>query len=143
MRMRFGSALAVVALTAALPACGPGGYYGTVVDRHISMLKGDSVEDRANAAWSLGELGARANPAVPALIEAMSDVEPEVRAQAAGALGSIGKGAVSSLTILSKALEDTDAEVRASAASWRSRLGQKPYLLCGARWMLPENCPNR
>src|SRR5262249_17751520 len=59
----------------------------------IKLLKNKDAKTRANAAEDLGQVGAirarDAEPALPALKEALRDKEPNVRRAAAVALGKI------------------------------------------------------
>ena len=71
---------------------------------------------RIAAADELGEMGAEASAAVPALAEALADVHPGVRQAAARALGRVGEGARSSVTSLEGALDDKELIVQLAAA---------------------------
>lgn len=79
------------------------------------LMAGD-LETRIAAAMALRELGAIAEPAVPELIEALSDASVGVRKSAAGALGGIGEGAASAVPALAALLEDPHRFVRSWAA---------------------------
>ena len=71
----------------------------------IPILKEEeNYEVRSAAAYALGEMGAAAVPAVPALIEALEDEESLVRTVTAEALGKIGPGAVEAVPALAKAM---------------------------------------
>ena len=56
----------------------------------MDLLGSDSVLDRRAAAWGLRELGAVAEEAVPALLEALEDGDEQVGDLAAQALDAIG-----------------------------------------------------
>ena len=74
---------------------------------------------RAWACLSLAEAGPAAEEAVPALVAALQDTEPNVRAAAGLALGRVGPAAVAQLV---KALDNVDARVRGGAPTrWRHR----------------------
>jgi HEAT repeat protein len=53
------------------------------------LLKDRDERVRQSAAWALGEIGAAAKPAVPALIEALKDEDRDVQFRAAEALKRI------------------------------------------------------
>lgn len=82
-----------------------------------TQLRDPNVETRLAAARSLGEMKADAAPAVPALIEAMQDVDVEMRRLCCQALGEIGKSPIGdSVAALAKQLESTEWTVRLAAA---------------------------
>src|SRR5207302_3780997 len=74
---------------------------------------------RQNAAWAIGQLGAKSGvPALPKLRSLLNDPDPLVRRDAAGALrefGASAQPAVSSLLACFKS--DKDLEVRRSAVN--------------------------
>jgi HEAT repeat protein len=80
------------------------------------LTAGDAVS-RRRAVGALGDLGADAVPAVPALAQALVDENPFVRQEAAEALGGIGPGAAAAVPALIEALDDPDPGVRKSAAA--------------------------
>lgn len=80
--------------------------------------------ERRKAAESLGQLGASAYPAVPALIEALADADAGVRRAAAQALGRMGPQADAAIPALTAALADPDTGVRESAAQALAALGE-------------------
>jgi hypothetical protein len=80
--------------------------------------------ERRKAADSLGQLGAAAYPAVPALIEALSDADAGVRRSAAQALGRMGPQADAAVPALTAALADPNPGVRESAAQALTALGK-------------------
>jgi HEAT repeats len=80
------------------------------------------------AQWGLPETSADAlsrigEPAVPALVGALSDPEVNVRVQAARALARIGPPAKAAVLALTKALDDPDAGVRQNAARALGQIG--------------------
>jgi HEAT repeat protein len=87
------------------------------INRLIADLKLPDAEDRATAARVLGQIGARAREATPALVAALKDWDGDVRGSAATALGSIGLVAKGVVHALLSSLEDQDARVRSSAAT--------------------------
>ena len=80
--------------------------------------------ERRKAADSLGQLGAAAYPAVPALIKALSDADAGVRRSAAQALGRMGPQADAAVPALTAALADPNPGVRESAAQALTTLGK-------------------
>ncbi len=59
------------------------------VERLIEQLKDEDEQVRLHAAWTLGEIGPAAAPAVEALIETLKDENAIVRRNAAEALRNI------------------------------------------------------
>jgi hypothetical protein len=86
------------------------------VGKQTEQLRAKDAADRRRAATALGELGAAASPAVPALAEALADEDATVRQAAAAALGRIGPEASAAAPVLTLALGDPDAGVREQAA---------------------------
>ena len=71
---------------------------------------------RAEAAWSLGDVGHEARDAVPALVEASTDPAVEVRVAAVSAMERIAAFANLAVPALIAALNDSQPEVRYAAA---------------------------
>lgn len=71
---------------------------------------------RAEAAWSLGDIGHEARDAVPALVEASTDPAVEVRIAAVSAMERIAAFANLAVPALIAALNDSQPEVRYAAA---------------------------
>jgi HEAT repeat protein len=67
------------------------------------MLGDAEISVRVTAAMALGNMGAAAQEAVPALIRALKDQDSQVRNWAATALGSIGPAAESAVPALKRA----------------------------------------
>jgi HEAT repeat protein len=88
------------------------------VARLARKLKGKTG---ALAAMELAEMGARAEPAVPRLINALQNHDEDLRLNAALALGKIGKGSVASLTPL---LSSKDSNVRYYALAALAWIGK-------------------
>jgi HEAT repeat protein len=76
---------------------------------------------REHAADTLGRLGARAAPAVPALIDALNDVDGDIRVAAAEALGRIG--AEPAIPALVEAIGERHEAVRVAAIEALERFG--------------------
>jgi hypothetical protein len=75
------------------------------------------AEARAAAAWSLGQMGAQAAPALGELTAALSDTDPVVRGLAAVALRNLGVAARPALAALIAKLQDPETAVRMMAAN--------------------------
>lgn len=98
----------------------------------IQLLKSDNARERYHAARSLGQLGAKAAPAIKPLVAALNDFAnpkkwafpndfgPRVRDAVSKALKRIGKQAVGAL---SEALSDKDDGIRQRAAITLGDLG--------------------
>jgi HEAT repeat protein len=82
-------------------------------------LSSSKRQARVRAARALGKIGAAAQPAVPALIDALADADPSVGFYSEGPLLAVGPGAVDGLIA---ALRDQRADVRAHAARILGRL---------------------
>jgi len=77
------------------------------IPRYIKQLSSKNIRKRTNAAIDLEQLGQDAEPAVPALINALeTDKEPEVRGCAASALAAIGPVNDDVIIALLAALDD-------------------------------------
>jgi HEAT repeat protein len=96
-------------------------------------LKTGDDATRAAAALALGEKGAEARDAVPALTEALRDEYELVRERAAEALGQIGPPAKAAVPALSMALKDAVADVREAAADALQRIGPRDSTKTGRR----------
>jgi len=81
-----------------------------VVSALAGLLGGKDRKLRVSAAAALGEMGAAAKPAVPALVKALvrdpADRRNEVPRAALAALGEIGPGAAAAVPALIKLVED-------------------------------------
>jgi len=86
----------------------------------IEQLKDEEVGRRMQAADGLGDLGAAAKSAVPALIGALNDEDILVRRDASYALGSIGPDA---LPALIEALKSPHENVRRGSVHALGRMG--------------------
>ncbi|MBD0337594.1 MAG: HEAT repeat domain-containing protein, partial [Cyanobacteria bacterium Co-bin13] len=87
----------------------------------LTALEHPDWQQRAAAAYLLGQLGAEAELAVPALASVLADDHPAVRFTATRALGQIGS--VEAVNALPKALEDEDESVRANGILALFQLG--------------------
>jgi len=88
----------------------------------IRDLKGGDENTRAEAAESLGELGADGKPALPALLSALGDEGERVRQNVLRAIIAIGPDE-NTIQPLTNSLKDSDNEVRALSASALGQLG--------------------
>ena len=81
-----------------------------VMELELSMLR--ELEASSRATEAIVSIGA---PAVPTLIQYLSDSSPEVRRWAATALGRIGPEAFEALESLRQAMRDSDVDVATAA----------------------------
>jgi HEAT repeat protein len=96
------------------------------VDALVKQLKDPSADVRRAAAKSLGEMGADAMPAVPALIKALKDDKDMfVRRFSAQSLGELGPDAKSAIKELTNAMKDPKKEVAEAATSALSKMGDE------------------
>ncbi len=117
----------IVLLTAAVPAV-----HAQDIHQLVQDLSSSSSEKRMNAASTLGELGANAAPAVPALTSALRDDDAYVRNFAASALGLVGPAAGPAVPELIRALHDADESVVQAAQRALGGIGP------GAKAAVPE-----
>jgi HEAT repeat protein len=97
---------------------------GADVGDLIKQLQDGDNEARRAAAKALGEGGAEAKAAVPALTRALQrDKDLFVRRFSARALGDIGPDAKSAIPALTAALNDSKQEVQIAAAGALGKLG--------------------
>jgi HEAT repeat protein len=128
MRLTFlvaGLALLVVGLAfwyfrftanPSLPGMDRGDLLPEATSRHIAGLQSGLAEDRKRAARSLWQIGDQAKEAVPALLAAVKDPDPEVRCEVLQALGSTSQGDQAAIPALVEALTDSTPEARAASA---------------------------
>ena len=91
-----------------------------------SLVKalGDNNENvRANAALTLGRIGASTTAVVPGLTAVLKDESDRVRENAAGALGAIGPEAAQAVEALLVCLSDREPYVNGKSAEALSRIG--------------------
>ncbi len=93
------------------------------VNELVKQLKSRDEEQRRVAARSLGEMGADAKSAVPALAAALKDDDLFVRRFAAHSLGEVGPDAKSAVPALKAALGDAKKEVASAAAESLAKVG--------------------
>jgi HEAT repeat protein len=93
------------------------------IDDHILSFK--NPQQRAAAIDYLATVG---QPAVPALIKALQDRDPQVRAAAATTLGKIGPAASAAAIALMRAIGDKDANVRSQVVQAIAKIGKKAYV---------------
>src|SRR5436190_14674174 len=87
-----------------------------------TLAKDSDSNERAQAAWDLGQMGA--TDAVPALIAALEkDSSTAVRANAAASLWHLGEASRPAIPALTKALEDPSGAVVGNAAGALIKLG--------------------
>lgn len=107
------------AIAKALRADGPAAVKALAVE-----LKSPELQMRKNAALMLDDLAGLLQgpkmdikPALPALIEALSDKDFEVRVRSMSAIGSLGASANEAVPALKQAMRDKDAGIRFNAKS--------------------------
>jgi HEAT repeat protein len=98
------------------------------VPRLIKALETEEV--RAKAAAILGRIGPPAKAAVPALIKALSDKNPETRNEVLFALGAIGPDAKDAVPTISRALAAPDKNVCYSACYALGKIGPAAKPCC-------------
>ena len=97
------------------PKYGIAGTPDQKVQRLIRQMKSPEVIDRIYAAYDLGELGPKAAPAVPVLVDGLQDSTKYVRRASVKALAKIGAPACSSLPAMRRSMNDKDHFVSGSA----------------------------
>ena len=99
---------------------------GETVESLTDALRDDAAA--AGAAARLGELGAAAKPAVPALAAAVDEARPAaVRIAAAEALGALGQDGREAYVALERASADDDGEVAGAARHALNAIGGGEY----------------
>src|SRR5262249_55574811 len=119
-RFAAGGLLLVFSLSVG-PAFAEPVLHGRPVSSWAGLLRHSHPTERRQAAEALAQLGPAAEPAVPALIGALADPEPEVRQAAQAALGRVGPAAVDPLR---KELTRKEVPVRLGAAVALGLLGR-------------------
>lgn len=89
-----------------------------------NALKDTPVNVRANAAEALGDLGTKAEAAVPSLIEALQDEANAVRVRAIEALGTTSQSSSCAVPDLAKALEEDNEGIKRTAVFALARIGE-------------------
>src|SRR5262249_35710442 len=82
----------------------------------LESLRDANVVARCTAVRALGQMGASAREALPALIQSLQDREAMVRDAAAEAIGAIGPETREAVAALHQALADSNSFVQAAAA---------------------------
>jgi HEAT repeat protein len=101
----------------------------TQINSHIQRLK--NPQQRSAAIDYLATVG---KPAVPALITALQDTDPQVRASALLIIAKIGPNAAQAIPALMRAIDDKDATVRSHAVQAIAKMGKQayvPYIVVG------------
>jgi HEAT repeats len=93
------------------------------ISSHIQRLK--NPQERSAAIDYLATVG---KPAVPALIQALQDSDPQVRSSAAIILGKIGPVAAQAAPVLLRTIDDQDATVRSHAVQAIKKIGKQAYI---------------
>ena len=102
-------------------------FWSAIMGRYGGFIPQPFLSDGEIAAWSLAAIGA---DSVPALMEMLSNSNPQIRCRAAMALGMIGKAAEPAVPALVKVLDDRG---RSNSAEWHP----DPY----AYWPSPGSVP--
>lgn len=89
----------------------------------VAQLTANDVDQRLQAAETLGQMAEQAQDAAPALVRACADVAEEVREAAVGALESLGPPASTDVKTLTALLAEDNADVAYWAATLLGRLG--------------------
>lgn len=95
-----------------------------VVESLRHALKDSREYVRDNAAEALGDLGNKAEPAVPMLVETLRDPSRSVRSHTIEALGTTSQSSSIAVPGLLKALEDEKEGVRRNAVFALARIGK-------------------
>jgi HEAT repeat protein len=102
----------------------------------LGALKDANSSVRSTVAHALnmlcGVVRAEAKQAVPALVAALRDTDPDVRGEVSGALGGIGPDAKAAVPALVGALKDPDTAVRAKTAWALGAIGSDGKLVVPA-----------
>ncbi|GAB1540934.1 hypothetical protein NUACC21_36030 [Scytonema sp. NUACC21] len=95
----------------------------TQISFYIQQLK--NPQEQAGAIDDLVTVG---KPAVPALIQALQDSDPQVRGSAAIALGKIGPDAAQAAPAILRMIDDKDPTVRFHAVQAINKIGKQAYV---------------
>jgi hypothetical protein len=95
------------------------------LDKLMRQMKSPVAMDRIYAAFDLGELGPKAAPAVPILVNSLHDSSKHVRRASVKALAKIGPPACGALPEMRKSINDKDKFVRESAQNAERKLARK------------------
>jgi HEAT repeat protein len=110
------------------------------VDDLVKQLKDKDPDMRRKAAKELGDVGADARPAVPALVASLKDNDLFVRRFSAQALGAIGPDAQGALPALQKIVKDGNEkkEVQEAAVLAIGKMGRVSVKFLGGVVKDPE-----
>ncbi len=98
---------------------------GTPVVEHLHEALKDSKEYvRDSAVEALGDLGNKAEPAVPALLKTLEDPSRSVRLHAIEALGTTSQSSSIAVSKIVEALKDENEGIRRNAAFALARIGK-------------------
>lgn len=103
--------IAAALICIALVGCG-----SRPIAEWLDELKEKESSRRVRAVRALGERGAEAERAIPALAQALKDEDAFVRREAARSLGQMGDSAASAAPALTAAMRDKNAQVRKAAS---------------------------
>lgn len=78
---------------------------------------------RRNAVWAITKLGPEATPALPALCNALKDVDPRTGGGAAQAIGAIGPAAADAIPALAETMRGTNVVLCRLASKALSQIG--------------------
>jgi HEAT repeat protein len=120
---RVFSLLALLAALLVTSCAGKAPYEGKSVAQLQDMLTSSDTKKQVQGAYGLSLHGARASPAVPALIEQLRSSDVLVRETAAMALGKIGPDARDAVPALIGMLSDSNWRLRRQAAMALGEIG--------------------
>jgi hypothetical protein len=109
-------------LTPTLPEPAPRVSAGTVVYRglplaaYLDKVAATPGAGRADLIRALGAFGEDATPAIPKVVDALTDASLEVRVAAVWALSQVGRAGATAAPAIGRALADTSPQVRVLAA---------------------------
>jgi HEAT repeat protein len=89
----------------------------------LEIMERPFHDERLHAIQQLGTIGPAAKLALPTLIRAAKENNPEIKKASFEALGNIGPAAVEAVAILVAALNEPDQDVRSCAADALGRIG--------------------
>ena len=87
-----------------------------VVAAIVKLLKDESPDARASAAFALGDMREQPESVIPALTECLAETtDSQVRQAVAEALGRYGRRAIAAVSSLKQLMDDSDPAVRTAA----------------------------
>ena len=82
----------------------------------VKLLKDESPDARASAAFALGDMREQPESVIPALTECLAETtDSQVRQAVAEALGRYGRRAIAAVSLLSQLMDDWDPALRTAA----------------------------